>query len=72
MLLHLEFKLTFSTIFVGSFDIRASREFFPNEVRSPEIRERLMRYYMMFDRCDAMDMHWKDNLELILLVGPFW
>ena len=25
----------------------------------------------MLDWCDAMDMHWKDNLELILLVGPF-
>jgi hypothetical protein len=37
MLLHLEFTRTFSTIFVGSFAIRASRERFPNEVRSPEI-----------------------------------
>jgi hypothetical protein len=37
MLLHLEFTIYFSTIFVGSFDIGVSREFFPNEVRSPEI-----------------------------------
>ena len=39
-LLHLEFTLNFSTIFVGSFDIRASREVFPTEVRSPEIAGR--------------------------------
>jgi hypothetical protein len=37
MLLHLEFTLNFSTIFVDSFNIRASQEFFPAEVRSPEI-----------------------------------
>jgi hypothetical protein len=36
MLLHLEFRLNFPTIFVGSFDIGASRKFFSNEVRSPE------------------------------------
>jgi hypothetical protein len=30
--------LSFSTIFVGSFGIRASQEVFPTEVRSPEIR----------------------------------
>jgi hypothetical protein len=35
--LHLEFTLNFSTIFVGSFNIRASREALPTEVRSPEI-----------------------------------
>jgi hypothetical protein len=40
MLLHLEFTHNFSTIFGGSFDIRASREFFPNEVRSPEFLNR--------------------------------
>jgi hypothetical protein len=31
--------LNFSTIFVGSFNIRASREAYPTEVRSPEICE---------------------------------
>jgi hypothetical protein len=35
--LHLEFTPNFSTIFVGSFNIRASREALPTEVRSPEI-----------------------------------
>jgi len=35
--LHLEFTLIFTTNFVGSLDIRASREVFPIEVRSPEI-----------------------------------
>jgi hypothetical protein len=25
----------------------------------------------MLDWCDAMDIQWKDTLELILLVGPF-
>jgi hypothetical protein len=25
----------------------------------------------MLDGCDAMDIQWKDTLELILLVGPF-
>jgi hypothetical protein len=30
-----------------------------------------MRYDIMLDWCDAMDMHWRDKLELILLVGPF-
>ena len=24
----------------------------------------------MLDWCDAMDIQWKDKLELILLVGP--
>lgn len=28
-------------------------------------------YYIMLDGCDAMDIQWKDTLELILLVGPF-
>jgi hypothetical protein len=32
------FTLIFTTNFVGSLDIRASREVFPIEVRSPEIR----------------------------------
>jgi hypothetical protein len=35
--LHLEFTHIFTTNFVGSLDIRASREVFPIEVRSPEI-----------------------------------
>jgi hypothetical protein len=35
--LHPEFTLIFTTNFVGSLDIRASREVFPIEVRSPEI-----------------------------------
>jgi len=39
MLLHLEFTLNFSTIFVDSFNIRASQEVFPTEVRSPEIAD---------------------------------
>ena len=38
MLLHLEFTLNFSTIFVDPFNIRASQEVFPTEVRSPEMR----------------------------------
>jgi hypothetical protein len=37
--LHLEFTLIFTTNFVGSLDIRASREVFPIGVRSPEIRQ---------------------------------
>jgi hypothetical protein len=37
MLLHLEFTLIFTTNFIGSLDIRASREVFPIGVRSPEI-----------------------------------
>jgi hypothetical protein len=37
MLLHLEFTLNFSTIFLGSSNIRASREALPTEVKSPEI-----------------------------------
>ena len=37
ILLHLEFTLNFSTIFVRSFNIRASQEGYPTEVRSPEI-----------------------------------
>jgi hypothetical protein len=37
MLLHLEFTLNFSTIFADSFNIKASQEVFPTEVRSPEI-----------------------------------
>ena len=32
-----EFTLNFSTIFVGSIDIRAFRELLPDEVRNPEI-----------------------------------
>jgi hypothetical protein len=36
-LLHLEFTHIFTTNFVGSLDIRASREVFPIGVRSPEI-----------------------------------
>jgi hypothetical protein len=36
IVLHLEFTLNLSTISVGSFNIRASREVFPTEVRSPE------------------------------------
>jgi hypothetical protein len=35
--LNLEFTLIFTTNFVGSLDIRASREVFPIEVRNPEI-----------------------------------
>jgi hypothetical protein len=37
MLLYLEFTHIITTNFVGSLDIRASREVFPIEVRSPEI-----------------------------------
>jgi len=33
-----KFTFIFTTNFVGSLDIRASREVFPIEVRSPEIR----------------------------------
>ena len=28
-------------------------------------------YSITLDWCDAMDIQWKDKLELILLVGPF-
>jgi hypothetical protein len=35
--LHLEFTYIFATNFVGSLDIRASREVFPIGVRRPEI-----------------------------------
>jgi hypothetical protein len=35
--LHLEFTLNLSTIFVGSFNIRASQDAYPTEVRSPEL-----------------------------------
>ena len=53
MLLHLEFKLNFSTIFVGSFDIGASREFFLYEVRSPEIPKsndpNILLTYLLFE-----------------------
>jgi hypothetical protein len=35
--LHPEFTLIFTTNFVGSLEIRVSREVFPIEVRSPEI-----------------------------------
>jgi len=34
-----KFTLIFTTNFVGSLDIRASREVFPIEVRSPEISQ---------------------------------
>jgi len=37
--LHLEFTLIFATNFVDSLDIKASREVFPIEVRSPEIED---------------------------------
>ena len=33
----------YTTIFAGSLNIRASREFFPIEVRSPEIDDRVSR-----------------------------
>jgi hypothetical protein len=36
--LHLEFTLIFTTNFVGSLDIRVSREVFPIGVKSPEIK----------------------------------
>jgi hypothetical protein len=36
-MLDLEFTNNCSIIFVGSFEFRASREFFIDEVRSPEI-----------------------------------
>ena len=38
--MHLEFTLIFATNVVGSLDIRASREVFPIEVRSPEMSEK--------------------------------
>jgi hypothetical protein len=44
--LHLEFTLIFTTNFVGSLDIRVSREVFPIGVRSPEIR--VFRFYSDF------------------------
>jgi hypothetical protein len=37
ILLHLEFTLNFSTIFVDSLNIRASRDSYPTEVKRPEI-----------------------------------
>ena len=37
MRLHPEYTFNFSAIYVGSFDIRVYRVFFPNEVNSPEI-----------------------------------
>jgi hypothetical protein len=37
------FTLIFTTNFVGSLDIRASREVFPSGVRSPEIRHKRIR-----------------------------
>ena len=39
-MLHLEFRLNFSTVFVESFNIRVSRETYPTEVRSLEINQR--------------------------------
>jgi hypothetical protein len=27
---------------------------------------------MMLHWCDAMDVYCRDNLELILMVGPYW
>lgn len=45
--LHLEFTLIFTTNFIGSLDIGASRESFPIEVRSPEIdRPNLLAFDM--------------------------
>jgi len=38
LLTQIEFTLNFSTILVGSFDIRAPREIFPTEGRRPEIQ----------------------------------
>jgi hypothetical protein len=35
-----KFTYIFTTNFVGSLDIRASREVFPIEIRSPEIRNK--------------------------------
>ena len=37
LLICLKFTLIFTTNFVGSLDIRVSREVFPIEVRNPEI-----------------------------------
>jgi hypothetical protein len=44
-MLLLEFTLIFTTNFVGSLDIRASREVFPIEVRSPEIG---LNHYLIY------------------------
>ena len=41
ILLHLKFTLDFSTIIVGSFDIRSSLEVFPTEASGPEITAKL-------------------------------
>jgi hypothetical protein len=38
LLMYRKFTLIFTTNFVGSLDIRAFREVFPIEVRSPEIK----------------------------------
>jgi hypothetical protein len=37
ILLHLEFTLNFSIIFIGSLNVRASREAYTTEVNIPEI-----------------------------------
>jgi hypothetical protein len=41
MLLHLEITLILTTNFIGFWDARNLREFFPIDVRSPEYRRRL-------------------------------
>jgi len=61
MLLHLEFTLYFSTIFVDSFNIRASRETLPTEVRGPEIipkRGKLMRSFY-FDKTQYIGLYFQ-------------
>lgn len=35
------------------------------------IRRHRRGYYIMLDWCDAMDLQWRDKLELILLMGLF-
>ena len=65
ILLHLEFTLNFSTIFVGSFNIRASREAYPTEVRSHEIGlEKIKDKVLLFPR--------KDIVESALYVKKKW
>ena len=38
-----KFTLNFSTIFIGSLNITASREIYPTEVRNPEICQKIFR-----------------------------
>jgi hypothetical protein len=55
-----KFTLIFTTNFVGSLDIRASREVFPIEVRSPEISK------LLFFRLKKPEKLWIKDVLLLL------